>query len=124
MDYCRWTSCRRSSVSPLAKQLPLRESLLVVRGLPESQDHLASQKVPAAPGRRFGTPWPRWFYTEERSPATSLTCHAHVMCSVERTGLFLRLETCGGWPRRAPGFRAFEDAIGSVSDKKPWHRKP
>jgi len=33
--------------------------------LDELQDHLASQKVPAAPGRRFGTPWPRWFYTED-----------------------------------------------------------
>lgn len=33
--------------------------------LDELQDYLASQKVPAAPGRRFGTPWPRWFYSED-----------------------------------------------------------
>ncbi|OLQ13994.1 hypothetical protein AK812_SmicGene1942 [Symbiodinium microadriaticum] len=33
--------------------------------LDELQDYLAAQKVPAAPGRRFGTPWPRWFYSED-----------------------------------------------------------
>ncbi|CAE7215375.1 unnamed protein product [Symbiodinium pilosum] len=33
--------------------------------LEELQAHLASQKIPAEPGQRFGTPWPRWFYTED-----------------------------------------------------------
>ncbi|CAE7282402.1 yjiC [Symbiodinium natans] len=33
--------------------------------LVELKDYLAAQTASAGPGRSFGTPWPRWFYTED-----------------------------------------------------------